>query len=110
MLATLLVVAVSTTFVFIKGSARGPRLLISNDSAQDVSVTAIRSDRSRELGIVKAGSRISFVVRDEGSMVFAVQYEDGREIESKPIFFTSGTTTNVSISSDSIDVKRENDT
>lgn len=108
--ATLLVIAVSTTFVFVKGSARGPRLQISNDSTQDVSVTAIRRDRSRDLGTVEAGSRIFFTVRDEGSMVFEVRYADGREIESTPIYFASGTTTNVRISQDGVDIRRDTDT
>jgi hypothetical protein len=37
-------------------------------------------------------------------MVFAVRFADGREIESKPVYFTSGTTINASISEDSVDV------
>ena len=103
-LATLLVVAVSTTFIFVRGSARGPRLLISNDTAQSVNIAVIRSGRRRDLGTLEAGSRMPFVVRDEGSLVFAVRYEDGRAIESEPVFFASGTTTNVSISPDGIGV------
>ena len=102
--ATLLVIAISTTFVFVKGSARGPRLQFSNDSMQEVNVTAIRSDRSKDLGTVEAGARISFTVRDEGSMSFAVRYADGREIESKEINFTAGTTTSISIARDGIKV------
>lgn len=104
--ATLLVVAISTTFVFVKGSTRGPQLHISNDTQQAVSVTAVRSERSRELGTVEAGSRISFTVRDEGSLVFKARYADGREIESKAIYFASDTTTNIRISQDSFEVTR----
>jgi len=43
-------------------------------------------------------------------MVFSVQYADGREIDSTPVYFTSGITTHVSISLESIDVTQDVDT
>jgi len=109
MFATLLVFAISTTFIFINQTERGPRFQISNDSTQDVAVTVTRHDKSRDLGIIKAGSLISLTARDESSMVFTVRYADGREIESQPIYFTSGIVVTVSISQDGIDVQRDID-
>lgn len=108
--ATLLVFAISTTFVFVKGIDRGPRFQISNHSAQAVTVTVTRRDKSRDLGAIEAGSRISLTARDEALMVFTVLYADGREIESQPIYFTSGIVVNVIISQDGVDVERDIDT
>ena len=108
--ATLLVFALSTTFVFVKGIDRGPRFQISNDSAQAVTVAVTRRDKSRDLGVIEAGSRISLTAKDEASMVFTVRYADGREIESQPIYFTSGIVVKVIISQDGVDVERDIDT
>ncbi|MBT8440262.1 MAG: hypothetical protein KJO91_11085 [Gammaproteobacteria bacterium] len=102
--ATLLVVIVSTTYVFVKETSSGARFRIANNSTQNVTVTANWLERSKDLGIVKAGSVKPITVRGEASMVFAMRYDDGREIESKPVYFTSGTTINISISKDSVDV------
>ena len=103
--ATLLVVLISTTYVFVRETSSGAHFRIANNSTQNVNVTANWLERSKDLGIVKAGSVKPITVRGEASMVFAMRYDDGREIESKPVYFTSGTTINVSISEDSIDVK-----
>ena len=108
--ATVLVIAISTTFVFVKGIDRGPGFHISNDSAQAVTVTVTRRDKSRDLGTIEAGSRVSFTARDEASMVFTVRYADGREIKSQPIYFTSGIVVNISISQEGVDVSRDIDT
>lgn len=108
--ATVLVFAISTTFVFIRGIDRGPRFYISNDSAEAVAVTVSRLDKSRNLGAIEPGSRISLTSRDDASMVFTVRYADGREIESQPIYFTSGIVVNVIVTQDGLDVKREIDT
>ena len=108
--ATLLVVVVSTTFIFVKETDLGPECHISNDSSQDITITAIRRKKSRNLGTVKVGSLISFTAKGKDSLVFAVRYADGRKIESKPIYFTLGTTVNISISDEHIDVSRETDT
>jgi hypothetical protein len=70
-----------------------------------VTVTANWLERSKDLGIVKAGSVKPITVRGEAAMVFSMRYADGREIESKPVYFTSGTTISVVISENSIDVK-----
>jgi hypothetical protein len=108
--ATLLVFAISTTFVFVKGIDRGSSFQISNDSSQAVNVTVRRRDKSRDLGTIEAGSRISLMARNEALMVFTVRYADGREIESRPVYFTSGVVVNISISRDSVDVQRDIDT
>jgi len=108
--ATVIVVAISTTFVFVRGIDRGPRFFVSNDSSEAVTVTVARRDKSRNLGTIDAGSRISLTSRDEVSMVFMVRYADGREIESQPIYFISGVVVTVSITEDGLEVQRESDT
>ena len=75
-----------------------------------MSVTAKWRDQSRDLGAIEPGSTISLTVRDEASMVFTVRYADGREIDSTPVYFTTGITTDVSIFQESIDVKQDVDT
>ena len=102
--ATLLVVIVSTTYVFVKETSSGARFRIANNSTQNVNITANWLERSKDLGIVKAGSVKPITVRGEAAMVFTMRYADGREIESKPVYFTSGTTINVRISKDSVNV------
>jgi hypothetical protein len=106
----LIVVVISTTYIFVGGFKLGPRFNIVNDSAQNVTVTAIWRNQSRDLGIIESGSTISLTVRGEASMVFNVRYADGRELASEPVYFTSGATIDVSISEDSIDVQHNVDT
>lgn len=108
--ATLLVIVVSTTFIFVSETDLGPQCYIANDSSDDININAIRRDKIRDLGTVKVGSSTSFTVRGEDYLVFAVRYADGREIESKPIYFTSGTTVKISVSDERIDVSRETET
>jgi hypothetical protein len=92
----LLIVVISTTYVFVRESALGPKFRVFNGTSQSVAVTAKWRDQSRNLGAIESGSTISLTVRDEASMVFSVQY--------------SGITTNVSISLESIDVTQDVDT
>jgi hypothetical protein len=101
----LIVIVISTSYLVVGGFRLGPRFNITNDSAQNVTVTATWSNQSRDLGIIEPGATISLTVRDEASMVFNVRHADGREMASEPAYFTSGVTIDVSISEDSIDVQ-----
>ena len=107
---TLMAVVLSTTYMFVRESALGPRFKISNESAGNVAVTAKWRDQVRNLGDIEPGSTISLTVRDETSMVFLVRYADGTEMNSEPVYFSSGITTNVSISRNSIDIDQEVET
>jgi hypothetical protein len=106
----LIVIVISTTYIFVGGFTLGPRFNIINDSAQNMTVTATWRNQTRDLGTIESGSTISLTVRDEASMVFYVRYADGREMVSAPVYFTSGVTIDVSISEDSIDVQHNFDT
>jgi hypothetical protein len=106
----ILIVVISTTYVFVRESALGPKFRVFNASSQSVTVTAKWRDQSRNLGAIEPGSTISLTVRDEASMVFSVRYADGRDINSTPVYFTTGINTDVSISQESIDVKQDFDT
>jgi hypothetical protein len=106
----LIVMVFRTSFLVVGGFSVGPSLNFTNDSAQNVTVTATWSNQSRDLGIIEPGATISLTVRDEASMVFNVRHADGREMASEPVHFTSGVTIDVSISEDSIDVQHNFDT
>ena len=106
----LLIVVISTSYVFVRESALGPKFLVTNATSQSVTVIAKWRDQSRRLGAIESGATISLTVRDEASMVFSVHYADGREIDSKPVYFNSGITTNVRISLENIDVTQDVDT
>jgi len=108
--ATILVVIISTTYVFVRETSSGANFRIANNTTQNVNVTAKRPEKSRDLGVVKAGSLIRVTARGEAAMVFAVRYADGREIESKPVYFTSGTKINVRISEDGVNASYDFDT
>jgi hypothetical protein len=107
---TLLVIVISTTYVFVGKATLGPRFRVTNDSTQIVVVTAHWRDQIRDLGAIEPDTTISLTVRDEASMVFSVKYADGSKMKSEPISFTAGTTTHVSISQGSIDVTQDFDT
>ena len=106
----LIVIVISTAYIVVGGFTLGPRFNITNDSAQNVTVTATWRNQSRDLGIIESGSTISLTVRDEASMVFNVRYADGREMASEPVSFTSGVTIDVSITEDDIDVQHNSET
>lgn len=101
----LIVIIISTAYIVVGGFTLGPRFNITNNSTQNVTVTATWRNQTRDLGIVESGSTISLTVRDEASMVFNVRHADGREMASEPVSFTSGVTIDVSITEDDIDVQ-----
>lgn len=105
----LIVIVISTTYIFVGGVSLGPRFNITNNSAQDVTVTAAWLEKKRDLGILEPGSTIKLTVRDEASMVFNVRYNDGRDVASEAVSFTNGVTTNVSIAEDTIDIQQSLD-
>jgi len=107
MFSLLLVVVLSTTYIFVGGFSLGPRFNITNDSAQSISVTAAWRDQSRELGAVEPGATVSLTVRDEASMVVSVRRADGTEANSPPVDFGSGTITDFSVSDESITVQQD---
>jgi len=106
----LIVIVLSTSFVFVKNSALGLHFKISNDSPQNVVVTTKSRDQTRDLGTIEPGATMSLTVRDEVAMVFIVRYADGSELSSEPVSLTFGITTHISILEESIDVKRDADT
>jgi hypothetical protein len=106
----LIVVVISTAYIVVGGFRLGPRFNITNDSAQNVTVTATWKNQSRDLGSIESGSTISLTVRGEASMVFNVRHADGSEMASEPVYVTGEVTIDVSISEDSIDVQHNFDT
>ena len=103
------VIAISSTFLFVRQFGQNPKFFIANNAAQAVTVVAEWRDKARDLGVIESGARLPLIVRDEASMVFRVRYADGREVESKPIYFTSGMTVNVDIAADGVIVKHDFD-
>ena len=106
----LIVVIISTTYVFVRSPAFGSRFEIMNDSEQDVTITAKFPDESRELGTILAEDKFSFTIRKQAAMILVVQYADGRKIETDSIYSTAGIPIVVSISNRSVDVQTDSDT
>jgi hypothetical protein len=106
-LGTLLVVVLSTTYIFVSTAALGPRFKIANDSLATIVVTAKWRDKVRSLGSIEPDSSTSLTVRDEASMVFEIQFEDGREMTSEPVYFTSGSTTHISVSDAGVSIEHD---
>jgi hypothetical protein len=51
-----------------------------------------------------------FSVNDEAAMKFKVRYSSGREVETEPLYFTSGIKVIATISSDGVEVRYDHDT
>lgn len=81
-----------------------PTFNIKNNTLEKVRVTAYWRNEEKDLGEIKPSSSFKFNVSDEAAMKFKVKYNNGKTLESKEIYFSSGLVINVNISSNSIEV------
>jgi hypothetical protein len=77
---------------------------ISNKTSENIIITAYWRNKEKDLGVIKSSSTYKFNVSDEAAMKFKVKYMNGKILESKEIYFTSGLVINVNVLSDSIEV------
>ena len=101
-LAALLILAIP--------SFSDPEFEFVNNSSEAVSVVAAWRNNEREIGGVQPGTSHQFRVNDEAAMKFKIRYASGREIESEPVYFTSGTKVIATISNNSIEVRYDSGT
>lgn len=83
---------------------------VVNGSADAVSVVAAWRNREKDLGTIQPGESFRFSLDDEAAMTFRVRYADGSEIESEPIYFTSGVKVIATISEHGVAVRYDFET
>lgn len=101
--ATIMLLCVLLGFVFLK-STSDTEVSVKNTSEQPVHVVASWREQEMSLGELKPDSQLSFSVKDEAAMTFAVTLNDGRVIETQGVYFTNGTTIVVEINHYGVDV------
>ena len=87
-----------------------PVFEVVNESPEPVSVVAEWQKEKKAIGIVGPMSSYVFSVNAEAAMMFRVSYSGGREAESEPIYFTSGTRVIATISSEKVEVRYDHET
>jgi len=88
---------------------KDPSFKIMNQSQYIVQVSAHWRSESRELGAIQPSSTYLLTVDDEAAMKFTVRYPDGRVVDSKEIYFTSGTMVIATITENGIKVQHNFD-
>lgn len=82
-----------------------PEFAVVNNSSETVSVIAAWRSQEKVIGSIDPMSSREFSIDDEAAMTFKVRYASGKEIESDPLYFTSGAKVIATISSDGIAVQ-----
>lgn len=99
-LAGLAVLAISVILSFFN-----PEFEVINGASETVSTTVVWRNNEKDLGNILPGAARKFSVDDEAAMVFRIFYAKGKVIESKPIYFSSGTKVIATISNEGIEVR-----
>lgn len=87
-----------------------PEFEVANNSSGTVSVVAAWRSHEKMIGNIAPMSSYEFSVDDEAAMIFRVHYASGKEVESEPMYFTSGTKVIATISGDSMVVRYDFET
>ena len=82
-----------------------PEIEVLNSTEEAVSVIATWRTTARNIGKIDAGSSYLFSVDDEAAISFKVNYGDGKEIETEPLYFTNGINIIAEITQDSVEVR-----
>lgn len=86
-----------------------PEFEIVNNASEAVSVVATWRSNEKQIGRIQSMSSYRFSVNDEAAMKFRVRYASGREVESEPLYFTSGIKVIATISSDGIEIRYDHE-
>ena len=102
----------STTALLILAapSFLDPEFEVVNRSSGDVSVVATWRGNERRIGPMRPMSSHRFTLDDEAAITFRVRYASGREVETDPLYFTSGIKVIATISDDGIEVRYDHET
>jgi len=106
---TLLVLVIGILMAKVIPHLVDPSFIVMSDATKNVDIRAEWRDKKLHIGILKPGSKYTFSVSDEAAMKFIVTYPNGDEIESKEIYFTSGTVVYSKVSDSSITVNYNDD-
>lgn len=87
-----------------------PEFEIVNNSSEAVSVVATWRSNEKKIGRIQSMSSHRFSVNDEAAMKFKVRYASGKEVETEPLYFTSGIKVIATISSDGVEVRYDHET
>ena len=79
--------------------------LISNQTEQDIYVTAYWRDKQKDIGEIKPNQSITLNVNDEAAMKFKVRFKNSVQLESEEIYFTSGITIICSVTNQEVTLK-----
>ena len=87
-----------------------PEFEIVNNTAEAVSVVASWRDQEKKIMKIEPMSSHRFSIDDEAAMKFRVRFAGGREVETEPLYFTSGIKVIARISSEGVEVSYDHDT
>jgi len=82
---------------------------ITNKTDERVFVVARWRDKELEVGEITPTSTYEYSVDDESAIIFHVSYLGGANVESEPIYFTSGIRIIVMITDNAVDVRYDHE-
>lgn len=83
---------------------------IKNQLNEPVSVVAQWQDEVKEIQNISPMSSFEFSLDAEAAMKFRVRYPGGREVESEPIYFSSGLKVIATITDNGVKVRYDHET
>ena len=86
-----------------------PAFEVVNESTEPVFVVAEWRNEEKRIGNIGPMSTYAFSVNAEAAMKFRVSYPGGGEVESEPIYFTSGTKVIATITSNSVRLRYDHE-
>lgn len=84
-----------------------PTVVIHNHSGVEVQVEARWDAQRKQLPALSPGAKRRFKVAGESAMGFVVNYPDGRQISSTPVYFTTATTVTAVVTDSGVEVRSE---
>jgi hypothetical protein len=84
-----------------------PRFSVLNATRNPVQVTAYWRNESKLLGTIAPNQEVEFTVNAEAAISFKAKYENGKEVASEGMYFTSGTSIEAKITGTAIELRYE---
>ncbi|MEH6470902.1 MAG: hypothetical protein V7752_06580 [Halopseudomonas sp.] len=86
-----------------------PEFKVVNNSSETVSIVAEWRSNEKQISSIESMSSYQFSVNGEDVMRFRVRYASGKELETDPLYFSSGIKVIAIITSDGIEVRYDNE-
>ena len=87
-----------------------PEIEVVNSTSEAVSVVAKWRSTEKNIDKIESKSSYRFSVDDEAAIMFKVRYGGGKEIETEPLYFTSGIKVIAEITRDGVKVRYNHET